>query len=138
VPSGAREVLATILGGTRDGVVPYARQQRGFEDTPAPARLIGLRDAGHLAFSDLCAIGRADGGILTIARRHGVTVPGLVATLAEDGCRDGDLGFEPATEVVRFATAASLEQALSGDPRAAPALRALDRRFPAVSELREK
>lgn len=137
VPAGTRTVTGTIIGGTRDGVVPYARQRAGFERSAAPARLIGIEDAAHLSFSDICAIGRDAGGMLEIAIRAGVRVPFLVRGLARDGCRDEDLPFEQAWRVLRFATAAALEEQLCCDARASAALRAIQSRYPSVSEYRE-
>ena len=58
-----------ILGGVDDAVAAYSGQVGGFESSPSKKRLIGLENAGHLAFSDLCNLG-AD---LEIATQYGVT-----------------------------------------------------------------
>ena len=46
--------MSLILGAVDDQVVPYDAES-GYEQTPGEKLLVGLNNAGHLAFSDLCA-----------------------------------------------------------------------------------
>jgi hypothetical protein len=118
-------------------VVSYTKQQEGYEASPAPRRLVGLSGAGHLAFSDLCSIGREQGGLLEIAIDHGIEVNPLLATLAQDGCEEGQLPFDRASTLINHATAAALEEHLACSAGAAEALSTIAEVFPEVGELRE-
>jgi predicted dienelactone hydrolase len=126
-----------VLGGLDDGIVPYARQLEGYEATSAPRRLVGLRNAGHLAFSEICAIGADQGGILDNALRNDVTVPTPVRHLAMYGCGAGQLAPERGWRVVRHATSAALEEALACSPTAAARLEAMPAALSDVAEYRE-
>lgn len=101
-----------IMGGKADGIAAYSGQQSGYNGAPKRKRLVGLADAGHLAFSDLCFIGRDQGGILQIALDSGVNVPQLVGTLAKDGCKPGQLPAEDGWKIINFATTGVLEELL--------------------------
>lgn len=128
---------ALILGAMDDGVVDYAQQQDGYETSPSPKRLVGLADAGHLAFSDLCAIGEDQGGLLQVAIDHGIEVNPLIASLAQDGCEEGQLPHERGWAIINHATAAALEEHLACSAGAADALSTIAEAFPEVGELRE-
>jgi hypothetical protein len=130
------DVSALVMGGKADGIARYSGQVSGYESTSAPRRLVGIDRAGHLAFSDLCIIGRDGGGLLAIAQRNGVMVNRLIATLAEDGCGPQDLDAERGLLIVRDATAAALEEVLTCEPARAAALTTLPARYAEV-ELRE-
>jgi hypothetical protein len=116
--AGAALVSTLVMGGKDDMIVQYSRQKMGYDASPPKKRLVGIANAGHLAFSDLCFIGRDQGGILAIARRHGVNVLDVVARLAEDGCKPGQLPAERGWVVVNHATTAVLEETLTCAPTA--------------------
>ena len=99
-----------ILGGVDDAVAAYSGQVGGFESSPSKKRLIGLENAGHLAFSDLCNLG-AD----KAAGRNCHTVWRNRCQLCEllvDGCDEGQLPFEAARDIVNYSTTVVLK----GDP----------------------
>jgi predicted dienelactone hydrolase len=123
-----------ILGAKDDGVALYSRTQDAYEASPKKKRLVGLANAGHLAFSDLCQVGRDKGGLLQIALNHGVSVPGIVARLARDGCGDAQLPPAEGWRIVNHATAAALEETLACGRADMTALEAM----PGVAELREE
>ncbi len=76
-----------LMWGTADGVAKPSAVQQSYDKQPAGTkRGISLRDGGHMAFTDLCAIGQDKGGVLQIAISHGLEVSPLVAQLATDGC----------------------------------------------------
>ncbi|MBL8626439.1 MAG: hypothetical protein JNK64_34300 [Myxococcales bacterium] len=111
--AAAPEVPLLVVAGDRDGVVPYAAKRDAARDAPDPRkRFVGLRGAGHLAFSDLCALGADRGGALAIAKAHGVAVPPVLDTLGRDGC-GGDAAPLAATNPrLLAATTAFLDEAL--------------------------
>lgn len=132
VGNKASGVRVLIMGGKDDGIARYSGQSQGYASTASPKRLVGLASAGHLAFSDLCIIGRDQGGLLAIAQRSGVVVNPLIALLARDGCAADDLNPERGLEIIKDATAAALEEGLLCRPERADALRDLARRYPEV------
>jgi dienelactone hydrolase len=124
----ARPVSLLVMGGTSDGVVPWARQQKvhaaasGEGSRAVLARLVGLDKAGHLAFSDICAVGRDQGGMLAVAVAHGVKMPGMLVGLGQDGCGQDAMPPETAHPIVNAHTTAVLEERLLCRPPVKPAL----------------
>lgn len=111
--AAAPEVPLLVVAGERDGVVPYAAKRDAARDAPDPRkRFVGLRGAGHLAFSDLCAVGADRGGGLAIARAHGVAVPPILDTLARDGCDPPAAPLAATTPRLLAATTAFLDEVL--------------------------
>jgi len=84
-PGGVGPPNAAVAVGARGGpthaIIPWARTAKLFETatragTAARAvHLVGLEKAGHLAFTDICVIGRDQGGMLAVAKKYGVKVP---------------------------------------------------------------
>lgn len=141
--SSEKPVQSTlVLGGMEDGVVPYKRQQDGYKSSPKPKRLVGLKKAGHLAFSDLCELGREQGGLLKIASDNGVKIPdafgSLIDTLATDGCKEGQLASAKGWEIIHFVSSAVLEETLHCSVTAAKQLEQLTQRYPEVAEFKEE
>ena len=131
-----------VLGGDEDGVVAYDRQQDGYKSSPKSKRLVGIEKAGHLAFSDLCVLGKENGGLLKIAQDSGVTIPpafgGMINTLAVDGCKEGQLDAEKGWEIVHFASSAVLEETLHCSKTAAAQLKKIQTRYPNIKEYKEE
>lgn len=75
-----------MMWGSADRVAKEPTVLQSFEKQPAGARGVGVKEAGHMAFTDLCVIGRDKGGVLQIAQDHGLAVDDLVKMLASDGC----------------------------------------------------
>jgi predicted dienelactone hydrolase len=137
VEAGTSLVSTLIIGGNEDATVPYTRQQSGYESSPRRKRLVGLARAGHLAFSDLCAVGREHGGLFRIAVTYGVTGASAFEALASDGCKPEQLPPEDGWRIINHATAAALEEVLQCAPARASALEALGAGFPNVHEYRQ-
>lgn len=137
VNAGAALSSSLVLGAQNDGIVAYSNQMSGYNDTPAKKRLVGIANAGHLAFSDLCFIGRDQGGILQVAIDHGVNVSPLIAQLADDGCKDGQLSAEDGWAIVNYASAAVLEETLACSASAADKLKGIQTTFPSVADYLE-
>ena len=75
------------MGGQNDNVAALANVQAGFDYTAGPDSLVVIPGAGHNnAFTDICEIARAQGGIVTLAQNAGLPLPDLVVTLGRDGC----------------------------------------------------
>jgi predicted dienelactone hydrolase len=91
--SGLRDSIAEVpslfLAGELDTIVPVAeRTQAAFDAAPAPSWLWVIPGAGHLAFSDLCAIGGGDSNLIDLAEAAGLGafIDERLRTLATDGC----------------------------------------------------
>jgi fermentation-respiration switch protein FrsA (DUF1100 family) len=82
------EVPSLFLAGELDGIIDASRTAEAFELAPAPSWLWVFSGAGHLAFSDLCAIGGGDANLIVLAEAAGLGafVDERLRTLATDGC----------------------------------------------------
>lgn len=102
-----------LLGGTRDQLAVPEVLERTYDDIEhGEKRYLSVEGAGHLAFSDICLIGRERGGVLQIAQDAGVPISDLVIRLASDGCRPDDLPAEEAWPAIRHYVTAHLRAAL--------------------------
>ena len=116
--AGAGSVLsdkpALIIAGETDDTVPAAELEAIFSTLQGspPQRYLSIFGAGHLAFSDICLIGREEGGLLQLARNFDVEIPALFESLASDGCERGDLPAERAWPVINHYSTAHLFEAL--------------------------
>lgn len=124
-----------IMGGTADAIVEYAEQVMGYASSPAPKRLVGIENAGHLAFSEICSVTNDAGDdLLTIASENGVCGANFATALFQ--CSPDLIPDERAWEIVDYATSAAFEEVLhcaEGDPFAD-----LEARFEAVAEFRSE
>lgn len=113
-PTGvqARKVL---IAGQDDAIVSPSGVRSYYDDAPAPKAYVSIAGAGHLAFSDICLIGREAGGILAIAQDNGIEVNPIVANLAQDGCRDDQLDPRAAWPIFEHFATAELRDALGLD-----------------------
>jgi alpha-beta hydrolase superfamily lysophospholipase len=75
-----------MLWGSADRVALPSSIQQAFETRPKGSVSVGIRNAGHMAFTDLCLVGAERGGVLKIAEDSGITVADLLKTLGSDGC----------------------------------------------------
>lgn len=100
-----------FLGGNADGVVPYSSTQSGYAGTAAPKRLVGIENAGHLAFSDICEIENDEGqDILEVAVEADVCGASLAGFLFD--CSDSFVAPEIATAIINHSSTAVLEEVL--------------------------
>ncbi len=82
------EVPSLFLAGELDMIIESARTVEAFELAAAPSWLWLFAETGHLAFSDLCAIGSGDSNLIDLGEQAGLGAfldDGL-RTLATDGC----------------------------------------------------
>src|SRR5690606_34562642 len=138
VSAGSSLVSTLVMGALDDTVVAFSRQQDGYTAAPTSKRLIGLGNAGHLAFSDLCGLSNSKGqDLIEAAQEYEITNANL-ATMLWDGCEDGQLPQAEATEIVNFASAAALEEVLLCSETAAAELRQAATRYGQVSVYEEQ
>lgn len=109
--AGAALVSTLVLGGTADSIVAYDQQLTGYASSPAPKRLVGLAEAGHLAFSEICSL-HDDAGqnLLEIAEAAGVCGAQFAGFLFQ--CSDALLPDADAWAIVDHATSAVLDETL--------------------------
>jgi len=135
VSEGAALESTLILGGLSDQVVAYSGQQSGFDSSPAPKRLVGIADAGHLAFSSLCSLKNSQGqDFLAIAEANdvcGAQFAGFLFDCAPEYTPDA-----VSWEITQFASSAVLESTLRCTD-AADNFAELQTRFPEVAEFQE-
>jgi pimeloyl-ACP methyl ester carboxylesterase len=139
--SGATVASATLestlfLGGTGDGVVDYSGTQGAYAMNVAPKRLVGLDNAGHLAFSEMCGLENAAGqDFVEIAEAYDICGASAASFLFD--CADTLLPESEAEPVVNYATTAVLEEVLhckSGGPDLAN----IESVYPQVAEYLEE
>jgi dienelactone hydrolase len=85
------DVPSLFLAGSLDAIVdPVARTQAAFDMAPPPSWLWVFADAGHLAFSDLCAVGGGDATLVDLAEAAGLgaAIDDRLRVLATDGCEE--------------------------------------------------
>ena len=138
-PAGGSSLESTlVMGAVNDTVAMYGSQVSGFEQAAPRKRLVGLANAGHLAFSNLCSMLNPEGqDLLEIAVEVGISNANLFNFLW-DGCDDGQLPPERGIEIVNFATTAAFEETLRCSDTAAAQLAAIQSTFAEVSEYREE
>ena len=125
-----------ILGGMDDGVAQYSSTKSGYEQTIGNKRLIGLANAGHLAFSDLCMVGRENGGLVQIAQEAGVSNANF-ASFLWDGCDPDQLPAETGIEIIKYASTPVLQETLQCRGTKTKLLPELPTMFPEVGEYLE-
>lgn len=107
-----------VLTGDSDAIAELSVVAGAYEDLATrPKHFVNIARAGHLAFSDICAIGREEGGVLSIAVEAGLDIPPLVQTLATDGCRMENLSAEEGWPIINHYVTAHFLSALTGEER---------------------
>jgi predicted dienelactone hydrolase len=100
-----------FMSGERDRVVPASSVRTAWESSATPRYLVSLANAGHLAFSDLCATTNADGeDLVEIGRRYQLCGVGQAGMLFD--CADDQLAPATGWTIVDHATTSVLERAL--------------------------
>jgi pimeloyl-ACP methyl ester carboxylesterase len=82
------DVPSLFMAGELDAIIEASRTAEAFELAPPPSWLWVFEDAGHLAFSDLCAIGGGDANLIVLAEAAGLGafIDERLRILATDGC----------------------------------------------------
>ena len=82
------QVPSLFMAGELDAIIESSRTAEAFALAPAPSWLWVFDNTGHLAFSDLCAIGSGDSNLIDLGEQAGLGAfldDGL-RRLATDGC----------------------------------------------------
>lgn len=82
------DIPSLFMAGELDGIIESTRTVESFELAAAPSWLWLFADTGHLAFSDLCAVGPGDSNLIVLAEQAGLGdfIDDRLRTLATDGC----------------------------------------------------
>jgi hypothetical protein len=111
VQSTALLESSLLMGGLADGVVAFSSTQNGYGGSPAPKRLVGINNAGHLVFSDICEIENSEGkDILEVATEAGVCGAQFAGLLFD--CDPNFIDPAIGKEIINYATTAVLEDVL--------------------------
>ncbi len=87
----APDVPSMFMAGALDTIVdPVERTQAAFDAAPPPSWFWNFDGAGHLAFSDLCAIGGGDSNLIDLGEAAGLGpfLDESIRRLATDGCEE--------------------------------------------------
>ncbi len=113
---------ALVMGAKTDHVLNYQIDTvAGYEATRARKRLVGIPDAGHMAFADVC-------DIVLLAEMYGVKLDAFVKAMATDGCNAPDdrnpqyIDQLLSREIMKYATTAAFEETLQCSANAGAAL----------------
>lgn len=136
---GDRLKSTLVLSADKDGVAhSQANAYTGCKVTPK--RFAEVDNLGHLFCSDLCWIGEDAGGIVQIAKDHGIQAAALFAGLGNDGCsfQNKDKGthfLEPECgwQFTNYASAAAFEEVLRCDTSMGAKLAAIKLAMPIPS-----
>ncbi len=132
VMPGAALRSTLILGAQSDKVVAYSSQQDGYASSPAPKRLVGISNAGHLAFSSLCSLANADGqDFVEIAAEFEICGAQFASALFD--CVDTYTPDATNWAITNYATSAVLEETLHC--ASTDAFAGIMAKFPEIGEL---
>lgn len=108
-----------VMGGSADGVSGGQERDKYEALEAEEKRLVVIKDAGHMAFTDFCEIADERGGIFAVALEYDVPINeaiiDLVSDLVRDGCEDENLPMERAWPVIRHYATAHLLNAFGED-----------------------
>lgn len=97
------------ITGEDDGVARLAGVEDAYRYSAGEKKLVVVPRSGHNnAMSDICEIGRADGGVIGLARKAGLPLPDFLIDLAQDGCLPPNVEGPEVWPVVRHFITAEL------------------------------
>ena len=80
------DVPGMVMLGTADGIIEPAASEEVYEGMEPPKYLVEIEGAGHLVFSDICLIGKDQGGLVQLTKEAGLDLGEDLLRLASDGC----------------------------------------------------
>ncbi len=92
-PPPVPTVPGMVMIGTGDGVIAPDASRKVYDGMKAPKYKVEIENAGHLVFSDVCELGKAQGGLVALVNKAGLDLPANLLKLASDGC--GAKSLEP-------------------------------------------
>ena len=106
------------ITGQDDGVARLSTVRKAFDFSAGEKKLVIVPLSGHNnAMTDICEIGRDQGGLTGLAQRAGLPLPGFVVSLARDGCSSPPFYLGPQVwPVVRHFVTAELRYRSGLDP----------------------
>ena len=110
------KIPGLVMGADADGIIPFATTKSVFDGMQAPKYFVEIAGAGHLVFSDICLIGRDQGGLVGLVKQIGLNLPENLLRLASDGCEPGDLDPAKAFDAIDHFTVAFLRATFGIDP----------------------
>lgn len=133
-----------VMSAAHDGIAQPSGQVNGYGSSSPKKRFVQIDRAGHLAFSDLCAIGASSGGLLAVAVKYDVNGASTLASLANDGCpwqmnaNYTAIRPEQGWAIVDYATSAAFEEVLMCNAAMGAKLTAIKTPYPLVIDYREQ
>jgi len=115
-------VPGLVMLGELDATIEPDITQAAYDAMATPRYLLSVADAGHLVFSDVCLIGRDQGGLVGIVESIGLDIPADLLSLASDGCQDDLPPVDDAFGAIDAVSVAFLRAYLDGDDAAAASL----------------
>ena len=101
-----------VMGGEADTVVRWSQVQMAYSRSATPRRLVGIANAGHLAFSNLCDTVNAEGqDLVEVATEHDVCGVMFASFLFD--CNDDYVDPPVARAVADYASTAVFEEVLT-------------------------
>ena len=111
VAANSAVTSSLFMGGMADSVVSFSQTEDAYQASQGSKQLLGIADAGHLVFSDICHITNdADQNLIEIATEAGVCGTQFASFLFD--CAETALPVESGQELVRAATTWVLEKEL--------------------------
>lgn len=80
------DVPGMVMAGEGDGIIPVESSREVYDGMASPKYWVEIAEAGHLVFSDLCLVGRDQGGLVGLIEEAQLELPENLIRLASDGC----------------------------------------------------
>ncbi|MDQ6697229.1 MAG: dienelactone hydrolase family protein [Actinomycetota bacterium] len=109
------KVPGMVMVGTADGVIPIADNRKVYRGMRPPKYLVTFRNAGHNVFSDICEIGKSEGGLVALVHQIKLAIPASLLRLASDGCQPNNLDPRQAFPAIDHLSVAFLRSTLGVD-----------------------
>jgi len=106
-----------VMLGTTDGIIPPAASKKVYAGMRSPKYLVQIPRAGHLVFSDICLIGRSQGGVVGIVKAIKLPIPAELLKLGSDGCTKDHPPVETAFPAIDQLSVGFFRWALHIDPQ---------------------
>lgn len=110
------DVPGMVMLGTKDGIIEPADSKAVYEGMEPPKYLVEIAGGGHLVFSDICLIGKDQGGLVQLTKEAGLDLPDQLLRLASDGCEPDKLDPAKAFPAIDHFSVAFLRYELGIDP----------------------
>jgi hypothetical protein len=108
--SGAPDAIL-YMGGMSDGIAQWNSVTSAYSQSASPRALVGITNAGHLVFSDLCDTRNAQGqDLLAIAEEHQLCGTQFASFLFD--CDESYLAGDVGRAITAWATTRTLESTL--------------------------